>query len=116
MSTSTKTIGVQVRFFTNDITDEPGTLLKRNAWCAGMVRVQSNPLHGISHTTEHSFRSVWELLSAILNALKDARVKLHHERIGSGADAEVWATADDLDVVKITPDAKRGRRLSVVKP
>lgn len=117
MSTSTKTIGIQIRFFTNDMPGADGGIFQRHAWCSGMVRVQSNPLHGISHTTEHSFRSVWQLLSAILCALKDARITLHHERGGSLSDADVFAAADDVDFKSalIKPAAEQGRRLSAIK-
>jgi len=42
-----KMIEVSLRFWTNDISEEPGKVIPKHAWTSGVVRIQGNESHGI---------------------------------------------------------------------
>ena len=37
-----KMIEVKIRFWTNDISDQPGKVIPKNAWASGVVRMERN--------------------------------------------------------------------------
>jgi hypothetical protein len=51
-----KMIEIKLRFWTNDIAGEPGKVIRKHAWSAGVVRVERNTSHGIERTAELSAR------------------------------------------------------------
>ena len=42
-----KMIEIKLRFWTNDIAKQKGKIVPKNAWAAGVVRVERNDSHGI---------------------------------------------------------------------
>lgn len=75
-----KTIRLHIGFFTDQIADEKGMVVPKNAWDSGMVYPVANPAHGIKPTETFPFNSWDELPGAIERAIKTAGVTLHKSR------------------------------------
>ena len=75
-----KMIEVKLRFFTNDLADEPGKVLPKHAWEAGVVRIERNDSHGLAPSSPIIFHSLLDVGAAIEKVLIQHRVKLHPSR------------------------------------
>ncbi|HLK26540.1 MAG TPA: hypothetical protein VKT30_17930 [Caulobacteraceae bacterium] len=71
-----KMVELRVRFWTNDIAGG-GKILPKHAWAAGIVRMESNPAHGIKAKNPVPFNSLAELAVVVERVLIDHGVKLH---------------------------------------
>jgi hypothetical protein len=72
-----KMIELRVRFWTNDIADDAGKVVPKHAWASGIVRVESNPAHGLKAKSPAPFNSLAELAAVVERVLIDHGVKLH---------------------------------------
>ena len=72
-----KMIELRVRFWTNDLADQPGKVAPKNAWAAGVVRIESNAAHGLKATSPAPFNSLPELSGVIERVLIEHDIKLH---------------------------------------
>ena len=75
-----KMIEVKVRFWTNDISPEPGKILAKHAWSSGVVRMERNGSHGIVPANPRPFHSLLDVGAVIEKALIDHGVVLHPSR------------------------------------
>jgi hypothetical protein len=75
-------IELKVRFWTDEISPEPGTVQPKHAWTSGVVRVRGNKSHGIvaSEARPKPFNSLLDLGSAIEQTLKERGIVLHVSR------------------------------------
>ena len=76
-----KMIEVKIRFWTDDISPEPGTVIQ-HAWTSGVVRIQGNKSHGInpSDARPKTFNSLLDLGTAVEQTLKEHGIVLHISR------------------------------------
>ncbi|OGC93674.1 MAG: hypothetical protein A2W25_06130 [candidate division Zixibacteria bacterium RBG_16_53_22] len=72
-----KMIEIKVRFWTNDLGDEPEKVRPKHAWTSGVVRVRRNDTHGIMPKHPIPFNSLMELPGIIERALIDHSIVLH---------------------------------------
>ncbi|BBO31719.1 hypothetical protein [Lacipirellula parvula] len=72
-----KMIEVKLRFWTNDIAEEPGHILPKHAWCAGVVRMEANGSHGITPNNPRPFHTLMDVSSVIEQVLIDHGITLH---------------------------------------
>jgi len=70
-----KMITVKVRFWTNEAA--AGDFQPKHAWAAGMVNVETNPLHGIDASLTLPFHSLLDIGSVIEKVLIRDGIKLH---------------------------------------
>jgi hypothetical protein len=72
-------IVLEVRFNTDSmVPDKPlGTIVPKNMWDNGMVRVRANPEHGLKSQTPIHFNSFAEILLAIETTIRDSGLTLH---------------------------------------
>ena len=70
-------IELTVRFWTNDISPEPGKIVPKHAWTSGVVNVRRNDTHGLSQEHPIPFRSLLDLGSVIEQVLIEHEVVLH---------------------------------------
>ena len=70
-------IEVKIRFWTDDLASEPGKILPKHAWAAGVVRMDSNRSHGISPRNPVPFNSLLDVGAKIEQVLLDHGVVLH---------------------------------------
>jgi hypothetical protein len=70
-------IELKVRFWTNDLADEQGKVAPKNAWAAGVVRIESNAAHGLKAASPEPFNSLPELGAVIERVLIQHGIKLH---------------------------------------
>jgi len=75
-----KMIEVKLRFWTNDIAPETGKVIPKNAWAAGVVRIERNNSHGIEPTTPLPFHSLLDVGAVIEKVLIEHGVVLHPGR------------------------------------
>lgn len=75
-----KMIEVKVRFWTDDMTDEKGKVIPKNAWTSGVVRVEKNDAHGIKPSAPVPFNSLLDLGASIEKVLIEHGVVLHPSR------------------------------------
>jgi hypothetical protein len=75
-----KMIEVKVRFWTNDMAQEPGKVVAKHAWSSGVVRMERNDSHGIVPGTPTPFNSLLDLGAAIEEALIEHGIVLHPSR------------------------------------
>ena len=75
-----KMIEVKIRFWTNNIADEHGKVVPKNAWAAGVVRIERNKTHGIEPSKPLPFHSLLDVGSAIEKVLIEHGVVLHPGR------------------------------------
>jgi hypothetical protein len=72
-----KMIEVKLRFWTNDIAPEQGNVMPRNAWAAGVVRIERNNAHGIEPRNPKPFHSLLDVGSVIEKVLIEHGIVLH---------------------------------------
>jgi hypothetical protein len=72
-----KMIEVKIRFWTNDIAPGDGNIAPKHAWTSGVVRIESNPSHGIVASKPMPFRSLLHLTSVIEKVLIAHGITLH---------------------------------------
>ena len=75
-----KMIEIKVRFWTDDLAPKKGSVIPRNAWTAGIVRIKRNATHGIVPGKPRPFNSLMEIGSAIQDVLLDHGIVLHPSR------------------------------------
>jgi hypothetical protein len=71
-----KMIELKVRFWTNDIAQDEDSVVPKNAWSAGVVRMKRNDTHGIDPQRPKTFNSLMELPGVIEDVLIEHGVKL----------------------------------------
>ena len=52
-----KMIEVKIRFWTDELSSQPGTVIPKHAWTSGVVRIQGNKAHGIVPGKPNTFNS-----------------------------------------------------------
>jgi hypothetical protein len=73
-----KMITLDVKFWTNNIAEQDGHVVPKHGWTWGVVRVQSNPSHGIKTNGQYKhFHTMCEIGPAIEAARAEADVVLH---------------------------------------
>ncbi|HEX8200309.1 MAG TPA: hypothetical protein VF590_07465 [Isosphaeraceae bacterium] len=72
-----KMISLDVRFWTNDIAREPGTVIPKHAWASGTVGLNRNESHGIGPSEPIPFNTLMELPMAIETLLIREGISLH---------------------------------------
>ena len=72
-----KMIEVKLRFWTNDIADNPGQIVPKHAWSAGVVRIESNRAHGIVPAAPKPFHSLLDVGSVIEKLIIEQDIVLH---------------------------------------
>jgi len=75
-----KMIEVKIRFWTNDIAPEPGMVIPRNAWAAGVVRIERNKSHSIEPSKPMPFHSLLDVGAVIEKVLIEHDIVLHPGR------------------------------------
>lgn len=75
-----KMIEVKVRFWTNDIAENPGQILPRHAWTSGVVRIEPNKSHGIVPGTPQPFHSLMDISAIVEKVLIQQGIVLHPSR------------------------------------
>jgi len=75
-----KMIEVRVRFWTNDMAQEPGKVVAKHAWTSGVVGLERNDSHGIVPNQPTPFNSLLDLGAAIEEALIQHGIVLHPSR------------------------------------
>ena len=75
-----KMIELKVRFWTNDIAEDPGKIIPKTAWSAGIVRLATNNAHDIRGSRPIPFNSLLDVGSAIEQCLIDGGIKLRKSR------------------------------------
>jgi hypothetical protein len=75
-----KMIEVKLRFWTNDISEEQGKVIPKNAWASGVVRIERNNSHGIEPSTPLPFHSLLDVGSVIEKVLIEHGIVLHPSR------------------------------------
>jgi hypothetical protein len=72
-----KMIEVKLRFWTNNIADEPGRIVPKNAWTSGVVRVERNEVHGIKPHGPKPFHTLLDVGAVIEKVLIEHGIVLH---------------------------------------
>lgn len=72
-----KMIEVKLRFWTNEISPEPGKMLPKHAWSGGVVRVERNESHGIVPGSPRPFHTLLDVGAVIEKVLIDHGIVLH---------------------------------------
>lgn len=72
-----KMIEISLRFWTNDISEEPGKVVPKHAWTAGVVRIQGNEAHGIVPGNPVPFNAPPDIGSAVEKVLLAHDIVLH---------------------------------------
>jgi len=72
-----KMIEVRIRFWTDDISSEPKTVIPKHAWTSGVVHIQKNETHGITPANPKPFNSLLDLGAVIEKTLKEHGIVLH---------------------------------------
>ena len=72
-----KTIELNVRFWTDEISAEKGKILPKHAWASGVVHTTRNESHGITPKDPIPFNSPMELPLAVEKALLAHGIVLH---------------------------------------
>jgi hypothetical protein len=75
-----KMIEVKIRFWTNDISAEPGKVHQKHAWTSGVVRMESNKSHGIVPGNPKPFHSLLDLGAVIEKVLIEHGIILRPSR------------------------------------
>jgi hypothetical protein len=95
-------IELKVRFWTNDISPKKGKVDPKHAWTSGVVRMQTNALHGIASQRPVLFHSLLALGAAIEKTLKQQGIVLHTSRREksylAAAQGKTMAGLDDAAV------------------
>jgi hypothetical protein len=77
MAKDSRTIGVTIRFWTDDLGPTPGQISPGDAWAGGTITVQANDAHGIKSGKAVPFNRMAELPMKLEKALEAAGVTLH---------------------------------------
>ena len=72
-----KMIEIKLRFWTNDIAQEQGKVIPKNAWTAGVARIERNKSHGIEPSKPLPFHSLLDVGAVIEKVLIEHGVVLH---------------------------------------
>jgi hypothetical protein len=72
-----KMIEVSLRFWTNGIAKSKRQIMPKNAWAAGVVRVQGNESHGIVSGNPRPFHSLLDVGAVIETVLINHGITLH---------------------------------------
>ena len=72
-----KMIELKIRFWTDELSPEPGTIIPKHAWSSGVVRIQENKAHGIVPGKPRIFNSLLDVGAAIEKTLKEQGIILH---------------------------------------
>ncbi len=75
-----KMIEVKLRFWTNDIAEEPGKIIPKHAWAGGVVRMESNKAHGIVPDNPMPFHTLMDIGSVIEKVLINHEIVLYPSR------------------------------------
>ena len=75
-----KMIEVRLRFWTNDISPEPGKIVPKHAWTGGVVTVEPNSPHGIVPGKSRPFNTLLEVGAVVEKVLIDHGIVLHLNR------------------------------------
>ena len=75
-----KMISLDVRFWTDGITEDKDKILPKNAWVHGTVRLNKNDSHGIQSGRTIPFNSLLELPAKIEDLLIEEGITLHLNR------------------------------------
>ncbi len=73
-------IEVKLRFWTNNIAEAEGKLVPKNAWAAGIVRIEQNTAHGIKPRRPEQFHTLLDIGTAIEKVLIAHGIVLHPSR------------------------------------
>jgi hypothetical protein len=73
-------IEVKIRFWTNNIAHKKGQILPKNAWAAGVVRMEPNGSHGIVPGSPQPFHSLLDVSAVIEKVLISHAIILHPGR------------------------------------
>lgn len=73
-------IEVKIRFWTNDISPEPGKVRQKHAWTSGVVRMESNKSHGIVPGHPEPFHSFLDVGAVVEKVLVEHGIVLHRSR------------------------------------
>ena len=76
-----KMIEIEVRFWTDSISTEPGKILPKHALTGGVVRIKRNASHGIVPVDAIPFNSLFDIGIAIEKVLKAQGIVLHPTRV-----------------------------------
>ena len=72
-----KMIEVKIRFWTNNISLEPGKIKPKHAWSAGVVRIEGNKSHGIVPGAPKPFHTLLDVGAVIEKVLIEQGIVLH---------------------------------------
>ena len=72
-----KMVEVKLRFWTNDIASEAGKIAPKHAWSSGVVRMESNPSHGIAPGAPKPFHSLLDVGAVIEEVLIEHGIQIH---------------------------------------
>jgi hypothetical protein len=75
-----KMIEVKIRFWTDELSPEPGKVIPKHAWTSGVVRIQGNKAHEIMPSRPKPFNSLLDVGLAIEKTLKENGIVLHLSR------------------------------------
>lgn len=78
--TGERMIEIKVRFWTNDIAGEKGSILPKHAWASGVVRMEANRTHAIRPHNPVPFQSLLDLPAVMEKVLVQHGVTLHPSR------------------------------------
>jgi hypothetical protein len=72
-----KMIEIKLRFWTNDIAPEKGSVVPKHAWTSGVVRVERNKSHGITPGSPRPFHSLLDVGQVIEKVMIEHGITLH---------------------------------------
>lgn len=72
-----KMIELKVRFWTDEIAEEPGKIIPKHGWTGGVVRLKTNKAHGVADVDPIPFNSLLDLPAAIERLLIREGIVLH---------------------------------------
>ena len=72
-----KMISLNVRFWTDDIAEEPEKIVPKHAWTSGTIRLERNHAHGVESGSSIPFNSLMELPAVIEELLTREGIILH---------------------------------------
>lgn len=75
-----KMIEVKLRFWTNNVSPDSGTVLAKHAWTGGVVRMERNDSHGIKPGSPRPFHSLLDVGAVVERVLIDHGIVLHPSR------------------------------------
>jgi hypothetical protein len=75
-----KMIEVRIRFWTDEIAEEPGKVVPKHAWTSGVVHIAANKAHGIVPENPKPFNSLLDVGKIIEAVLIEHGIMLHLER------------------------------------